>query len=431
MQELYSSFTDTMAVYPWAETLLALAALLLLAWLVNWITRAILRLIFSHRLSTDEQQRGAQLRMPQLRAIARFANIAPALVIAAGIGSVPGLPEIIITITRNVCGAFIIVTIAIAVGHLLDYVNLRYQSRPDAHNKPIKGYLQVLKLTLYIIAALLTIATLVDQNPLILLSGLGAMAAVLMLVFQDTILSLVASIQISSNGSVRVGDWIEMPQVNADGDVVDIALHTVTVSNWDKTLTTFPTRKLVSESFKNWRGMSESGGRRIKRSLYLDQTSVRFLTDDEIAHLHRFAVLDSYLDEKAAELAAWNNSLIEQGKDPINSRRVTNMGTFRAYVNHYLRNHQGINQNMTLLVRQLQPGATGLPLELYCFTSTVAWGPYENIQSDIFDHLLAVLPEFGLRVFQQPSGADLLDVARHSPLLLAGAASQPTSQNTA
>lgn len=421
MQELYSSFTDTLATYPWAETLIAIAGLLLLAWLVNWIARAILRLIFSRRLSKDEQQRGAQLRMPQLRAIARFANIAPALVIAAGIGSVPGLPEIIVAITRNVCGAFIIVTIAVAAGHLLDYANLVYQRRPDAPNKPIKGYLQVLKLVLYIIAALLTIATLVDQNPLILLSGLGAMAAVLMLVFQDTILSLVASVQISSNGSVRVGDWIEMPQVNADGDVVDIALHTVTVSNWDKTLTTFPTRKLVSESFKNWRGMSQSGGRRIKRSLYLDQTSVRFLSDEEIAHLHRFAVLDNYLDEKAAELAEWNSSLIEQGKDPINSRRVTNLGTFRAYMNHYLRNHPGIHQEMTLLVRQLQPGPTGVPLELYCFTNTVAWAQYEGIQSDIFDHMLAILPEFGLRVFQQPSGADLHDISQHNPLLLAAA----------
>ena len=233
------------------------------------------------------------------------------------------------------------------------------------------------------------------------------MAAVLMLIFQDTILSLVASIQIGASGIVRIGDWIEMPQVNADGDVVDIALHTVTVQNWDKPYTVFPTKKLVSEAFKNWRGMQESGGRRIKRSLYLDQTSVRFLEDDEVKNLKCFMVLDEYLDKKAAELKAWNEQLLQQGRDPINARRVTNIGTFRAYVNHYLRQHPRIHQGMTILVRQMQPGATGLPLEIYCFTNTTAWLAYEDIQSDIFDHLLAILPRFGLRVFQEPSGSDI------------------------
>ena len=425
MTKPLAPFMAMLEAYPWAQTLLALTALLLVSWLVNWITRVILQQIMRRKLGDQEWDRGTQLRMPQLKAIARFANIAPALVIAAGIGSVPGLAEIIVTIVRNVCGAFVILTIAIAVGHILDYGNLVYQRRADATNKPIKGYVQLIKLILYVIAALLIIATLVDQNPLILLSGLGAMTAVLMLVFQDTILSLVASVQISSNGSVKVGDWIEMPQVNADGDVLDISLHTVTVQNWDKTLSTFPTRKLVSESFKNWRGMSESGGRRIKRSLYLDQTSVRFLTDEEIDHLHRFSVLDDYLDKKAKELQTWNQSLVDQGKDPINSRRATNLGTFRAYVDHYLHNHAGINQNFTILVRQQQPGATGLPLELWCFTNTVAWGPYESIQSDIFDHLLSILPEFGLRVFQQPSGNDLREAGQSVPAL---AAATETSQ---
>ena len=209
---------------------------------------------------------------------------------------------------------------------------------------------------------------------------------------------------------VRVGDWIEMPQLNADGDVIDIALHTVKVQNWDKTITTIPTKRLITDPFKNWRGMQESGGRRIKRSLYLDQTSVRFLSPEEIAHLQKFLLLGQYLNHKKSELESWNSQLAEAAQEPANTRRVTNIGTFRAYVEHYLRQHPGIHQGMTQLVRQMQPTAEGLPLELYCFTSTVAWGPYEAIQSDIFDHLLAILPEFGLRVFQSPSGADMREL---------------------
>jgi miniconductance mechanosensitive channel len=228
-----------------------------------------------------------------------------------------------------------------------------------------------------------------------------------MLIFQDTILSLVASVQISSNDVIRVGDWVEMPQLNADGDVIDIALHTVKVQNWDRTITTIPTRRFMTDPFKNWRGMQESGGRRIKRSLMLDQQSVSFLNTEQIQRLSRFRLLQAYLTEKQHEIDEWNKSLAEQGKEPVNTRRITNLGTFRAYVLHYLKNHAGIHQNMTCMVRQLAPGADGLPLEIYCFTNTTAWVSYENIQSDIFDHLLAILPEFGLQVYQHPSGTDV------------------------
>ncbi|MCY1298875.1 Miniconductance mechanosensitive channel YbdG [compost metagenome] len=231
-----------------------------------------------------------------------------------------------------------------------------------------------------------------------------------MLIFQDTLLSLVASVQITSNDIIRVGDWVEMPQLNADGDVIDIALHTVKVQNWDKTITTIPTKRFITDSFKNWRGMQESGGRRIKRSLYLDQNSVHFLANEDIARLHRFRLLDSYLKVKESELLSWNSQLDEASRLPINSRQLTNLGTFRAYVENYLRENIEIRKDMTLLVRQLAPSANGLPLELYCFTATTAWSRYEAIQSDIFDHLLAILPEFGLRVFQHPSGADMREL---------------------
>jgi miniconductance mechanosensitive channel len=251
------------------------------------------------------------------------------------------------------------------------------------------------------------IATLIDRSPVILLSGLGAMAAVLILVFQDTLLSLVAGIQISSTDMVRVGDWIEMPGLNADGDVIEIALHTVKVQNFDKTITTVPIRKLVTDPFKNWRGMQESGGRRIKRALHLDQNSIRFLPPKELARLGAVGLLSDYLENKCDELARWNETLGESAKVPANTRRFTNIGTFRAYVQNYLSNHPGIHRGMTTMVRQLEPGTEGLPLEIYCFTNTVAWAEYEGIQADIFDHLLSILPEFDLRVFQNPAGTDL------------------------
>ncbi len=400
-----NEWIDWLNTYAWVYTLLALAALGLAALVANWITKRVLLRGLQHLLAALSL--GQDLTSNGHGVIPRLANAVPALVLWTGITLVPGLPEAAVTIVKNVCNAFLILTIALAISALLDLVNLRYQRRPDALLRPIKGYIQLIKIALFAVATVLMVAALLDRSPLILLSGLGAMAAVLMLIFQDTLLSLVASVQIASNDIVRVGDWIEMPQLNADGDVIDIALHTVKVQNWDKTITTIPTRRLVTESFKNWRGMRASGGRRIKRPLYLDQNSVRFLEPDEIARLRRFHVLQEYLDAKDKELREWNAKLIAQGLEPVNARRITNIGTFRAYVERYLRRHPGVHQEMLLLVRQLAPSAQGLPLEIYCFTNTTAWVDYERIQSDIFDHLLAILPEFGLRVFQQPSGADL------------------------
>lgn len=402
MQEKMTLWLAWLRTYPELQTLAACAALITTAWLANWVVKRIL-VRGLYRILRPTRETGLQ----DFGIIRRLSNIVPALVLSVGVTAVPGLPDAAVTVVRNVCGGFIVLTIALALGALLDIINLVYQRRSDAHLHPIKGYLQVIKIVLYAIATILIIATLIDRSPLILLSGLGAMAAVLMLIFQDTILSLVASVQISSNDIVRVGDWIEMPQLNADGDVIDIALHTVKVQNWDKTITNIPTKRFISDSFKNWRGMQQSGGRRIKRSLYLDQQSVHFLSQDECERLHRFNLLSEYLAEKTQEIQAWNAKLAERGEEPVNTRRITNIGSFRAYVQRYLRSHGGIHQNMTLMVRQLSPTADGLPLEIYCFTNTVEWLTYESIQSDIFDHLLAILPEFGLRVFQHPSGADM------------------------
>lgn len=396
--------------YPQWQLSILLCAILVLSWLGNFIVKRILiggiiRALKSTSLSSHHLVKDFSF-------ISRLANIVPALIISVGIKLIPDVPEGLVTVVVNVCNAFVILTIALAIANILNLVNTVYEQGPDAKTKPIKGYIQVTTIAIYAIALVLIIAALFDRSPLLLLSGLGAMAAVLMLIFQDTILSLVASVQISSNDVLRVGDWVEMPQLNADGDVIDIALHTVKIQNWDKTITTIPTRRFMTDPFKNWRGMQESGGRRIKRSLMLDQQSVQFLDKEQISRLGRFRLLQDYLPAKQQEIDDWNLQLAEQGKEPVNTRRITNLGSFRAYVLHYLKNHAGIHQNMTTMVRQLAPGPDGMPLELYCFTNTTAWLEYEGIQSDIFDHLLSILPEFGLRVYQHPSGMDVRALIR-------------------
>lgn len=414
MQARLQLLQDTLSPWPWAYTALMLAGLLLLAWVANFVTKKVLVRGLRRVLGMLPGLRGGHdAPAVQMRAIPRLANVVPALVISSGILLVPGLPASVALVVHNLANVFIVFTVVLAISHVFDHINEIYERRPDAHNKPIKGYLQVAKILLFALAALTAVAILAGVKPLHVLTGLGAASAVLMLVFQDTILSFAASLQISGDGRVRIGDWIEMPSQNADGDVIDIALHTVTVQNWDKTITTVPTKNLISHAFKNWRGMQESGGRRIKRALYIDQGSVRFLGQEEIGNLHRFMLLDEYLRGKEQELTEWNAQLASRGGDaPVNHRRVTNLGTFRVYVDQYLAKHPGISQEMTSMVRQLQPTEAGIPLELYCFTNDVRWVYYEAIQSDIFDHLLAILPEFGLRVFQRTSDAPI-DVRLH------------------
>jgi miniconductance mechanosensitive channel len=254
------------------------------------------------------------------------------------------------------------------------------------------------------------VAELAGQTPWFFVSGLGAMMAIILLIFRDTLLSLVASVQLTNNDLIRVGDWIEMPQFGADGDVVDIALNTVKVQNWDRTITVIPTHKFLEHSFRNWRSMFDGGGRRIKRAIYIDMSGVRFLTDGEIQRLSRFALLEDYMAEKRRELEAWN---ARHAGDPVvigNARRLTNIGTLRAYIIAYLRNHPRIHSELTFLVRQLAPTPEGLPLEIYVFSSDTRWGSYEAIQADIFDHILAMVPEFHLSVYQRPSGKDVVGV---------------------
>tara|TARA_Y100000994_G_C15703155_1_gene446104 strand:- start:5715 stop:6917 length:1203 start_codon:yes stop_codon:yes gene_type:complete len=301
------------------------------------------------------------------------------------------------------------IVLVAAINALLNVLNDIYNKSKYSDSINVKSYVQILKLIVNLFAIIIIIAILTGQSPFYLLSGIGALTAVLMLVFKDTILSFVSSIQINSNNLFKIGDWVEAPQFGADGDVIDIALHSIKIQNWDKTISIIPTHKLVDSSFKNWRGMTDSGGRRIKRSINIDLNSIKFCDDVLIEKLKTITVISEYLNNKLSEINNHNESI---SKDSIiNGRALTNIGTYRAYVKAYLKNNKYIHENMTFLVRQLSPTENGLPLQIYVFSNNTNWVEYEEIQSDIFDHLLAALEQFDLKIYQQPSGNDLINLS--------------------
>ncbi|MGB3712348.1 MAG: mechanosensitive ion channel family protein [Erythrobacter sp.] len=384
----------------WAQSLIGLIALGLAALAVNFVLKKIILRAAAPYLDRDSDRID--------RAAAWLATVAPLLVISYGIEHVPHLYDVVHDTIANVAQALIVLSVAMAIVRALGYANEVYERQPQSRNRPIKGYVQLVKIIVLCGAAVILISVLIDESPFLLLSGLGAITAVLLLVFKDTILSLVASVQLTSNDMLRVGDWITMPSMEADGDVIDISLHTIKVQNFDKTITTIPTHRLVSDAFQNWRGMADSGGRRIKRALTIDQNSIRFLDDEEVVELKKFKMLKDYLAAKRDEIARWNAEELSGEDAPVNARRLTNIGTLRAYIIAYLQWHPRLKgEGFTLMVRQLPPGAHGLPIEVYCFTDTTSWLEYESIQADIFDHLLAILGEFDLRLFQEPTGLDL------------------------
>jgi miniconductance mechanosensitive channel len=299
---------------------------------------------------------------------------------------------------------YFIFTIVYILVTLLNASNEIYQTTPYAHHRSIKGYLQLVQILIIFLSIILVISVLLGKDPTVLLAGLGAMAAVLMLVFKDTILGFVASIQLSANKMVKVGDWIEMPGHHANGTVIDITLNTVKIQNWDMTITTVPTYTLVSESFTNWIGMVEAEGRRIKRSLFIDMYSIRICTPELLKNLERFDLIRDYVKAREEEILQFNRSRSSANKDNFNGPLQTNMGLFRKYLEFYLKNNPNINQEMDVIVRQLQSGDKGVPVEIVAFSKEKAWEDFEAIQAGIFDHIFAILPEFDLKVFQSPSG---------------------------
>jgi miniconductance mechanosensitive channel len=396
------------SIHPYLPPVVGLLVLLIGATIIDLVAKRVLIGIVRtfakrSRVTWDDA-------MVENNVFGRLVQVVPALVLFAGVPFIPGLQDNLVQLIRNVAMGYMVLMLTLGLTAMLSAANAIYAALPVAKNRPLKGFVQLLQIVVWVIGGVMIVAAVLDRSPLLLLSGFGAMTAILLLVFKDTILSLVASVQLTAQDMVRVGDWIEMPQFGADGDVVDVQLHTIKVQNWDKTITTIPTHRLISDSFKNWRGMSQSGGRRIKRSIFIDVSTIRAQTQDEVDHFTRFALLKDYIKAKEQELADYNAGLEVEVDAEVNRRRLTNIGTFRAYTLNYLKNHPRIRKDMTLIVRQLAPGPEGLPLEIYCFTTTTAWAEYEDIQSDIFDHLLAIVPEFGLRLFQKPAGSDLVNL---------------------
>ncbi|HEY5759067.1 MAG TPA: mechanosensitive ion channel domain-containing protein [Steroidobacter sp.] len=371
--------------------------LLLLAVLISYaITRTLLTRILGRAARMTGPKFDDAILGPGV--ISRLAHVVPALVVYYGSTLLPAIPNAVLPALRRTVSVYLVAAVMTAIMSLLTAIGAAYETYDPqrARLHPIKSYLQLGKIVVGMVAAIFIAAALFDRDPLLILSGLGAMTAVLMLIFKDTIQSFVAGLQISANDMLRVGDWIEMPQVKADGHAIDLSLHTVKVQNMDNSITSIPTWRLISESFRNWRGMYDSGARLIQRALVLDQTSVHFLGAQEWEGLRRFVLIDEHLAHKRAEF------VMAADLDPVNVRRSTNAGMFRVYVRAYLRAHPHIRQDLPIQVRQLQPAPTGLPIEVYCFTAT-QWHRYESVQAEIFEHLLSILPEFGLRVFQQPS----------------------------
>lgn len=404
-----------LADYPLAAFALALIGLALLAVLADWLFRRIVARV-ARKILERPGVGALGAALLESKVVLRCAHMATAVAVLFLLPRFqPWLGETAFAaLDVAVFSAASLLFMAAVIAALRAVVVLAQRLSDNLARLPLKGYLQTVSLLLYGLGVLIIAAYAADVSVWVLLSSLGALTAVLLLVFRDTLLSVLASIQISVNDVVRVGDWVEMPSHNVDGDVVDIALHTVTVRNWDKTLSTVPTQDFIAGSFRNWRGMSDDGARRIKRAVYIDMATVRFLEEDEIERFSQFKLLEDYIPEKHRELSDYNTRIGAESL-PVNLRRLTNVGTFRAYLYHYIRNHPKVHSGRTTLVRQLQSGPDGLPIEIYCFAATTDWQAYEDLQSDLFDHILAVAPEFGLNVFQRASGRDLRTTTRPVP----------------
>ncbi|HET8985700.1 MAG TPA: mechanosensitive ion channel family protein [Trueperaceae bacterium] len=392
--------------YPALSTAVFALGLAIIAWVAFEVThRYVLQWLYHLGQRTTVEWDDALVKRGFFRLLGWAV---PLLIVRAGLPYLPALgPGVTVLLQRTIV-ALIVVVAALAITAFIRAFGDVYEDTPYAATKPIKSYTQALHLIVFALTLIFLFGVIFGRNPLLVLSSVGAASAILLLVFRDSLLSLVAGMQLTANDHIRVGDWIEMPQFMADGTVIDVALNTVKVQNWDLTFTIIPAHRFLEDSFKNWRGMESSGGRRIERCIFLDMKTIRFLTPAEIEDLRRFAIMREYFDAKLRDIAEWTTHNPLALEHPVNSRRLTNIGTFRHYVIRYLKSRPDIHQaEHDFIIRQLEPTPTGLPLEIYVFVKDTKWAVFENIQSDIFDHLLAIVPEFGLRVFQSPSGWDV------------------------
>ncbi|MFT6006776.1 MAG: miniconductance mechanosensitive channel [Pseudoalteromonas tetraodonis] len=394
----------------WISTAIAAFLVLILAALAFVIAKSVfVYLIHKLFVKTASDLDDILIRR---KVLYRLAYLAPSWVIytlmPAALEGYPLLANMISTVVA----IYSVVVFAVVVDSVIDSLMDMYRSFSISRQIPIQSFAQVAKLVTYFIAIISIVSLMIGESPLKLFAGLGALTAVLMLIFKDPILGFVAGIQLSFNNMVGIGDWVEIPQHNADGDIMEIGLTTVKVRNFDNTITTVPTQSLINESFKNWRGMQDSGGRRIKRSIFLDVNSISFCNEEQLARYSKVDYIKEYLESKRAELEQYNAEHANAQESLVNGRRITNVGTFRAYILAYIENHPQINKKLTVLVRQLAPSEAGLPIEIYAFSSEKNWIKYEAIQADIFDHLFAVANEFDLRVFQKPSGSDFSQITK-------------------
>jgi miniconductance mechanosensitive channel len=394
----------------WMAKLIVISGTLVVAIVAYLVTRQVLlaairRMAARTRTHWDD-------RLVERGFFSRLALLVPAAVVylASPFFTDPFFSTLALDVVlRRLATAWIVVVALRAISSLLNAAADIYDSLDRNRGNPISGLVGAVKLVLWVLGIILCLAAVTGKDPSVLVAGIGALTAVLMLVFKDSIMGLVASIQIFSNDLVRVGDWIEMPAFGIDGDVLAVTLTTLKVQNWDRTIATVPSYAVITDSVKNWRGMQDSGGRRIKRSIAIDMSSVKFCSPELIDRFSRFSMLEDYISGKQEEVTNYNRQHGVDMSEIINGRRITNLGTFRAYLVEYLRRHPEINNEMTLLVRQLPPSSSGIPIEIYVFSRDKEWSSYESLQADIFDHVLAVVGEFELRVFQNPTGADWLD----------------------
>ena len=389
----------------WVRIFILVIIMIILSWAANYITKKfIIRVLDAFFKKTKSKYDDYLVKR---KVFHKLSHLAPAVVILLMTGVIfYDFPKFSAALS-SVVFVYIVFVFVSSISSFLKAVDDVYNTFDFAKERPIKGYIQVAQIVLYSVAVLISVSILFGINMTAIFTGLGAIAAVILLIFKDTILGLVPGVQLTANNMVKIGDWISMPSHNADGIVLEITLNTVKVQNWDKTITTIPTYALVTDSFSNWRGMEESGGRRIKRHINLDMQSVKFCTEDMLNKFRKIAYLSKYIDNKQKELEEYNKKNNFDDAVLVNGRRMTNLGVFRKYLEEYLWHHPKINKKMTFLVRHLQPTEKGIPIEIYVFSKDKEWAKYEAIQADIFDHILAVIPEFELSVFQFPTGNDL------------------------
>ncbi|MCF8239915.1 MAG: mechanosensitive ion channel family protein [Melioribacteraceae bacterium] len=396
----YDKFTSWLEEYPIIYENLKFAGVLLFAYLAYLISKKIILPSIRKIIQRTKTEYDDLLLNEKL--LRRISYIAPLVVISSFTYLLPTIEVLLDRVSQALIG----LTLLMSLGTLFSSITDLLQSSEKFRDRPIKGYMQVVKIIMYIFGTVILVGVLTGESPWALLGGISALTAIILLVFKDTILSFVVSIQISSYDLIKVGDWIEVPKYSVDGDVMDISLHTIKIRNFDKTISVIPTHQLIEASFKNWRGMQETGARRIKRAINIDLGSVKFCTNEMLDKFKRFQLIQDYIQEKIDDIENYNKKKKFDTSELINGRRLTNLGTFRAYIKAYLNYREDIRKDLTFLIRQLPPGPEGIPIELYVFANTTAWIDYEEIQADLFDHLLAVVPSFELRVYQNPTGHD-------------------------